>query len=97
MSLRRDVPALRDGGYVAVNRDDPNVLSYVRKAPGGTDYVLVALNMSAEPRTVMFKLKGFGVLGTPAHVLLAAPQVGSDLSLDEIKLAPFAVLIATVK
>ncbi len=97
ISLRRDLQALRDGGYVAVNRDDPNVLSYLRKRPEGTDSVLVALNMSAEPRTVMFKLKGFGVLGTSARVLLAAPQVSSDLSLDEIKLAPFAVLIATVK
>jgi glycosidase len=31
ISLRRDLPALRDGGYVAVNRGDPNVLSYLRK------------------------------------------------------------------
>ena len=98
ISLRRDLPALQEGPYVAVNRDHPHVLSYLRKGPDGASSVLVALNMSAEPQTVMFKLKGFGVLGASAHVLLAAPQqISSDLSLDEIKLAPFAVLVATVK
>jgi alpha-glucosidase len=98
IALRRESPALRNGDYVAVNRDDANVLAYLRKGPGGADSVLVALNMSAEPRTVSFKLKGFGVAGTDARVLISAPQQSnSDLSLDEVKLAPFAVLIATVK
>ncbi len=54
--------------------------------------------MSAEPRTVSFRLKGFGVEGTTARVLVSAPQQSnSDLPLNEVKLAPFAVLIAEVK
>jgi alpha-glucosidase len=98
IALRRELPALRDGRYVAVNRDDQYVLAYLRKVPDGTDSVLVVLNMSAAPRAVNFKLAGFGVRGTTAQVLLASPQqTSSDLSLDEIKLAPFAVVIATVK
>jgi alpha-glucosidase len=98
IAMRRDLPALRDGDYVAVNRDDQNVLAYLRKGPDGKDSVLVALNMSSEPRTVSFKLAGFGVPAKSAHVLLAAPQpTNSELSLDEVKLEPFAVLIASVK
>ena len=82
---------------MAVNRDDANVLAYLRKGPGGSDSVLVALNMSPEPRTITFKLKGFGVQGTAARVLISAPQQSkSELSLEEVKLAPFAVLIAAV-
>ncbi len=98
IALRRESPALRGGDYVAVNRDDANVLAYLRKGPGGSDSVLVALNMSTEPRTITFKLKGFGVQGTAARVLISAPQQSNaELSLEEVKLAPFAVLIAAVK
>jgi alpha-glucosidase len=98
IALRRDLPALREGGYIAVNRDDPNVLSYLRKGPEGSEIVLVALNMSGEARTVNFKLHGFGIQGSSAHVLLATPQPGDlQLSLNEVKLAPYGLLIATVK
>jgi alpha-glucosidase len=98
IALRRSVPALRKGSYVAVNRDDQNVLAYLRKGPDGTNSVLVALNMSAQPQVVNFELQGFGVLGKSLHPLLAAPQREStELSLKEVKLPPFAVLIAEVK
>jgi alpha-glucosidase len=97
IALRRDVPSLRNGSYVAVNRDDPNVLAYLRKGTDGAS-VLVALNMSAEPRTVNFKLQGFGVQGNSLQVLMAAPkQANEQLSLEDIQIAPFGVLIATVK
>ena len=98
IALRRELSVLHDGSYVAVNRDDPNVLAYLRKAKNGTDPVLVALNMSAQPQTVNFSLKGFGVDGKSLHVLLAAPQQGnSDLSLTGVKLEPFGALIAAVE
>ena len=98
IALRRDLPALRDGSYVAVNRDDKNVLAYLRKTPDGSQSVLVALNMSAEPQTVNFKLQGFGVHGNSLQVLVAAPKQPSEqIHLDAISLAPFGVLVAEVK
>jgi alpha-glucosidase len=98
IALRRDVAALRDGMYVAVNRDDQNVLAYLRKATDGADSVLVALNMSTEPRTVNFKLQGFGVQANSLQVLVAAPkQANEQLPLENVQIAPFGVLIATVK
>jgi alpha-glucosidase len=98
IALRRDVPALRDGMYVAVNRDDPNVLAYLRKGTNSADSVLVALNMTAQPQTVNFKLQGFGVQGNSLQVLMAAPkQANEQLPLENIQIAPFGVVIATVK
>jgi glycosidase len=97
IALRRGNSALHDGGYVAVNRDDPNVLAYLRTA-NGSDPVLVALNMSAKEQTVDFSLKGFGVQGSKLHLLLAAPQQSnSESRLTGVKLEPFAVLIASVE
>ncbi len=98
IALRSNVPALRNGEYVAVNRDDQNVLAYLRKDPACGDSVLIALNMSSQPRTVKFQLSGFGITGTEARVLLAAPgQAGSVVKLDQVMLAPVAVFIGAVK
>jgi len=98
IALRRNVPALRDGMYVAVNRDDPNVLAYLRKGRDSADFVLVALNMSAQPRTMNFKLQGFGVQGNSLQVLVASPkQANEQLGPENVQIAPFGVLIAEVK
>ncbi|MBV9342566.1 MAG: DUF3459 domain-containing protein, partial [Acidobacteria bacterium] len=96
--LRRELPALQKGSYVAVNRDDQKVLAYLRQDDAVHSTVLIALNMSPESRKVRFKLRGFGVAGNSLDVLAAAPgQSGSELSLDSVELAPFGVLIAAVK
>jgi len=98
IALRRELPALRDGSYIAVNRDDPHVLAYLRRANDGTHPVLVALNMSAQEQTVNFALEGFGVQGSRLHVLLASPSAAAPESgLTGVKLAPFGVLIARVE
>jgi alpha-glucosidase len=98
IALRRDLPALHDGSYVAVNRDDLNVLAYLRTTSNGSDPVLIALNMSNQEHTVNFSLRGFGVQGDSLHVLLAAPQQStSELGLTGVKLEPFGVLITAVE
>ena len=98
IALRREFPALHDGSYVAVNRNDPNVLAYLRSEKDGSNPILVALNMSGQEQTVDFSLKGFGVSGNSLHVLLAAPQpTASGLPLSGVKIDPFGVLIAAVE
>jgi alpha-glucosidase len=98
IALRREISALRDGSYVSVNRQDSNVLAYLRRAKNGTDAVLVALNMSSQPHTVNFSLRGFGVGGKSLHVLLASPQSSNpDLGMTGVKLEPFGVLVAAVE
>jgi len=97
IALRRETPALRDGKYVAVNRDDPNVLAYLRKGPNGANSVLVALNMSSEARTITFKLGGFGVEGNSLYTLAASPKQADHLKLEKVELEPFGVIVAEVK
>src|SRR5258707_4588607 len=43
LALRRNEPALRDGRYLPVNREDPFVLAYLRKNPSSGDAILVML------------------------------------------------------
>jgi alpha-glucosidase len=90
ITLRRTNPALRDGNYITVNADDPNVLSFVRKASSKT--VLVALNMSAKAQTLSYEV------GKTAVVLLANPPAkGSTVDLKRVVVPAFGVVVAEVK
>jgi alpha-glucosidase len=97
IALRRSEPALRDGGYLAVNRDDAQVLSFLRKNPGAGESVLVALNMSAQTRTLRFDLTGAGVKGKSGRPLVPLSGGQDSVSLSRITLPPFGVLVAAVK
>jgi alpha-glucosidase len=91
LALRHTNEALREGSYTALNEDDPNVLSYLRSYKGKT--VLVALNMSDEPRTVKFELAKQGF-----STFTLTPLVGSFESdkLGVLGLKPFGAVIAEV-
>ncbi len=98
IALRRSEPALRDGAYVPLNRDDPHVLSYLRKKPGAGQSVIVALNMSAQPRTVIFDLASQGIKSKTARPLLTAPKGTSNpVPLGSVKLPPFGVFIGAAE
>jgi len=97
IALRRSQPALRDGSYVAVNRDDEHILSYLRKSPQGGDSILVALNMSAQARTVRFDLAGEGINEGSARLLVDLAGQPSTVRLAGVKLPPFGILVASVK
>jgi alpha-glucosidase len=97
IALRRSNAALREGNYVTLNPDDPNVLSFLRKAPSG-ETVIVALNMSGSAQTLKFDLKPQGIAGNSAKPLLLAPQAGAkDMKLDNVTIPPFGVVVAEVK
>jgi len=100
LAMRRTQPALRNmrvGNYVALDRDDPNVLAYLRQNPGKGDSVLVVLNMSAEARTVKFNLISLGIKSSSAKTLLASPEVGPGSGpLAKFTIQPFGVYIGSV-
>ena len=98
IALRRNNPAFRDGSYISVNRDDPDVLSFLRKNPAAGDSVLVVLNMSASPHTLSFDLSSEGIKEKTVRLVLAAPELSSagPISLDSVTLPPFGVLLADV-
>jgi alpha-glucosidase len=98
LTLRRSQPALREGSYEALNRQDSQVLSWLRKNPGQGESVIVALNMSAEPRKVSFDLKPYGITQMTARPLLTSPGGGiSAVPLSRITLAPFGVFIGAMR
>ena len=97
IALRHNEPALRDGSYVAVNREDEHVLSFLRKNPGAGDSVLVALNMSAEAQTMSFDLASQGIAGHSARLLVSLAGHPADVPLSRVVLPPFGVLVAAVK
>jgi len=93
LKIRHENSALLEGDYVALNPDDPNVLSYLRKYKDNA--VLVVLNMSAEPQKATFDLSAQG-FATPQPRTLVTTMKGEVNSLSQITLEPFAVYIAEI-
>jgi alpha-glucosidase len=94
LTLRHHESALLDGDYVALNEDNPNVLSYLRRYKN--EAVLVVLNMSNTKQKISFDLSAIGFPSaktTPLLSTLAAPPTGH---LGSVALEPFAVYIARI-
>ncbi len=91
LALRHKNRALLDGDYVALNENDANVLSYLRRDKN--EAVLVVLNMSGSPQKVNFDLAAQGFAKAKPRVLLSTSK-SEPASLHDLTLEPFAVYIA---
>jgi alpha-glucosidase len=98
IALRRDNASLRDGGFVMLQKDNPDVLSYLRTGVNGSEPVVVAINMTGRPQHMSLDLTPAGVSGTSGDTLLSTEKASpSATSLKDITLKPYAVWIATVR
>jgi alpha-glucosidase len=98
IALRRTNHALHDGKLTMLDASDPNVLSYVRTTGAGHPAVVVAMNFTAEPRTISLDLKGTEATGKQIRTLVTdAPSLEGTTSLEKITLPPFASWIAAVE
>jgi len=88
LALRRRSPALLDGDYIAINKDDPNVLSYLRRT--ATQTVLVVLNVSSVPQTVNVAQ---GLSSTKFRTLLSSTTAPQETNLGQLSLQPFSVYV----
>jgi alpha-glucosidase len=96
--LRRDLPALHEGGMVMLDRTNPNVLSYVRTAPAGAKAVVVMLNMSAQPQTLSLDLAEAGLKGKRVKTILTDESSLKGLSaLTNVTLPPFSSWVGSVE
>ena len=96
--MRRDLPALHDGGIVMLDPTNPNVLSYVRTTSAGAASVVVALNMSAQPQTIDVNLAPAKIKASEVKTILASDaSLATTTSLTSITLPPFASWVATVR
>ena len=95
--LRRDVPALRDGGMTMLDTDNASVLSYVRSTGSGRA-VVVAMNFTAMPQTLTIHLAGSGVTGATVKTLAADDaSLKSITRLKDITLPPYTSWVASVE
>src|SRR5580700_4437361 len=92
LALRHKNEALLEGSYIALNEDDPNVMSYLRSYKGKA--VLVALNMSPSPQKITFNLSPQGFGQAALKTLIASP--GASVKGSEVALEPFGLLIVEV-
>jgi alpha-glucosidase len=96
LALRRANPALLDGDYTALNENDANVYSYLRKTKN--DAVLVVINMSAAPQAVNFKMSKPRLNAKQAKTLLTTQSSLQNISnVAQLSLDPFAVYIAALQ
>jgi alpha-glucosidase len=93
IKLRRGNPAFYSGDYVAVDENDPNVMSYLRKASSGSG--VVVLNFSDQPQTITLDP---GKVGASRGRVLAAtnPEIKS-VTFSHIALEAYGVVIAEVQ
>jgi alpha-glucosidase len=93
LALRHTNPALLEGSYTALNVDDPDIISYLRRYKDHT--VLVVINMSLNARSANFDLSALGLTAPNAKTLVtdlnSAPKAGK---LGIVNMEPLSVYIA---
>jgi alpha-glucosidase len=94
LALRHQERALLYGDYVALDPDNPKVLSYLRRYKN--EAVLVVLNMSASSQQISLNLSEDGFASPKATPLLTTSAVAPNGQIDQIALDPFAVYIARI-
>jgi alpha-glucosidase len=94
LALRHQEHALLDGDYIALNQDNPDILSYLRRYKN--EAVLVVLNMSAMAQQISFNLADNGFPSAKTTTLLTTSTVPASGQLDQVALEPFQVYIARV-
>lgn len=98
IAMRRNNPALHNGGVVMLDINNPNVLSYLRSAPAGQPPVVVSLNMTAEPQTISLDLKQAGASGEHVKTLIASDtSLDSATSAKSLTLPAYASWVASVQ
>lgn len=94
LALRHSDQALLEGDYVALNTEDPNVMSYLRRHNGRA--VLVVLNMSNGVQKASYDLSGQGFGAKQARTLVSTDGKTGSINLGDVALHPFEVFIGEV-
>jgi len=89
--LRHTNQVLLEGNYIALNEDDPNVLSYARSYKGQN--VLVVLNMSSVAHKVNLDLASKGVRASSAKTLLSSFTAPTVVNTNDFSVEPFGAWI----
>jgi alpha-glucosidase len=97
IAMRRSYAALRSGRMVMLDRDNSSVLTYARVSADG-DLMLVSLNMSAAPQTIIVELAAAGLPGAWLATLLSSPaNIPSAAVGSPVTLLPYAAWVAVAR
>ncbi len=97
IATRRTQPALRLGSYAALNPEDQNVFSFLRRTADGKDAIIVALNMSPESHSISFDLGAIGYTDGSLSTLVISPSQGKMTSSQNcVELQPFGVSVGKI-
>jgi len=96
IATRRTQPALRLGSYAAMNPEDQNVFSFLRRTADGKDAIIVALNMSPESHSISFDLGAIGYPDGSLRPLLMSPSEGKMTSSRSVDLQLFGVFVGKI-
>ncbi len=97
ITLRREIPALRNGGMVMVDTTNPSVLSYVRTAPAGAKAVVVSVNMTGQPQKIALDLGPAGIKQKAVKTLLTNEPSLQGATSTTMTLSPFASWVGEVR
>lgn len=87
IALRKATPALQIGDYTAVEHHQDNILAFLRMGEQST--ILIAFNFTENMQNI-----DFSQLAKQAKTLYSSNgNMGETLSLDEVALPPFGILI----
>ena len=81
---------------IMVDKDNPNVLSFIRTAPSGSEPVLVMMNMTSKPQTSAIDLSQTEMHAGKMHTLLSTEKMPDNASLGSMQLPPYGVWIGTI-
>ena len=93
--VRRGTPALLEGDYAAIG-DDPSVFAYRRRAANQT--IIVAVNMSGEPRKVKLSARDLGDDGKGLRLAISSlrPDARRTVDAGQLTLAPYEAAVFEV-
>jgi alpha-glucosidase len=94
IAMRRTEPALLEGEYIALNTDDPNVYTYMRRYKD--EAILVVLNMSASNQKVRFDLAPQGFTSPKLSILLTSLKNPITGMSDGLALEPYSTVVAKI-
>jgi len=94
LAMRHKEPALLEGDYLALNENDPNVLTYVRRYKD--EAILVVLNMSGTDQKVGLDLSPLGFAAPKLSVLLTSFHKPLPGMAAELPMEPYSAFIAKI-
>jgi glycosidase len=94
LALRHKEPALLEGDYLALNENEPNVLSYVRRYKD--EAFLILLNMSGTEQQVRLDPSSIGFAMPKVSVMLTSFHKPLPPSSGFVPMEPYSAFIAKI-